>query len=89
MPTRILMKASAAFMGVLGLAATFMPQEILAFAGSATNNVAEQIVCCPIVAERQPQHIFQLLRVCGVGAHRPPPMVPARLQRSPRRAVCA
>src|SRR5205085_10523723 len=44
MPTRILMKASAAFMAVLGLAATFMPQEILAFAGSATNNVAVLIV---------------------------------------------
>jgi len=43
-PTRILMQASAAFMAVLGMAATFMPQELLAFAGSAANATTVLIV---------------------------------------------
>ena len=34
MNTRLLMRASAVFLGVLGASATFLPQEILAHAGT-------------------------------------------------------
>jgi hypothetical protein len=44
MATRILMGASAIFMAVLGLAATFVPQEILSVAGGPTNGIAMLIV---------------------------------------------
>ena len=44
MPTRLLMKASAAFMAVLGLAATFMPQEIIGFAGATPSGTVVLIV---------------------------------------------
>jgi hypothetical protein len=36
MNTRLLMRASAVFLGVLGASATFLPQEILARAGTTT-----------------------------------------------------
>ncbi len=38
MHTRILMIASAALMGVIGLAMSFMPQEVLGLHGSAPDN---------------------------------------------------
>ena len=37
MRTTVLMSLSAVFMGILGLAASFLPQEILAYLGSAPN----------------------------------------------------
>ena len=44
MRTRILMQASAVFMAVLGLAATFMPQEIVSFAGGTPSGLLVQVV---------------------------------------------
>lgn len=38
MPTRILMIASAALLAVIGLAASFMPQELLGLHGTAPDN---------------------------------------------------
>ena len=44
MNTRLLMRASAVFLGVLGAAATFLPQEILARAGGAPVGFSVELV---------------------------------------------
>ena len=44
MKTRILMGASALFLGVLGLLATFLPQEILAAAGTTASRDAVLLI---------------------------------------------
>jgi hypothetical protein len=44
MNTRLLMRASAVFLGALGAAATFLPQEILARAGSPPAGLSVIIV---------------------------------------------
>ncbi len=44
MNTRLLMRASAIFLGALGAAATFLPQEILAHAGTPSVGFNVQIV---------------------------------------------
>ena len=44
MNTRLLMRASAIFLGVLGAAATFLPQEILARAGAPSVGFSVEIV---------------------------------------------
>jgi len=44
MNTRVLMIASALFTGLLGVAASFLPQEILAYLGVAPNDISVLVV---------------------------------------------
>ena len=44
MPTRVLRSVSAAFMAILGLVTSFMPQEMLGYLGTTPENVTVLLV---------------------------------------------